>query len=52
MKVQRVVANIAVPDPAMARVFYGDITRSRCAMDMDWIRTYGNEAKMSFSSAS
>lgn len=47
MKVQRVVANIAAPDPALASAFYGDILGLDVLMDMDWIRTYGNEAKMS-----
>ena len=47
MKVQRVVANIAAPDPALASGFYGDILGLDVLMDMDWIRTYGNTAKMS-----
>lgn len=47
MKVHRVVANTAVPDPALAGVFYGDILGLDVLMDMDWIRTYGNEARMS-----
>ena len=47
MKVQRVVANIAAPDPALASRFYGDILGLDVLMDMNWIRTYGNNAKMS-----
>lgn len=46
MKVQRVVANIAAPDPTVASAFYGDILGLDVLMDMGWIRTYGNEAKM------
>lgn len=47
MKVQRVVANVAARDPALASAFYGDILGLDVLMDMDWIRTYGNKAKMS-----
>jgi lactoylglutathione lyase len=47
MTVQRVVANIAAPDPAKASAFYGDILGLDVLMDMAWIRTYGNETKMS-----
>jgi catechol 2,3-dioxygenase-like lactoylglutathione lyase family enzyme len=47
MKVQRVVANIAASDPALASKFYGDMLGLDVLMDMDWIRTYGNKAKMS-----
>lgn len=44
MKVQRIVANVATPDPAMASAFYGDILGLDVLMDMHWIRTYGNRA--------
>lgn len=47
MKVQRIVANIAAPNPALADAFYGDILGLDVLMDLDWIRTYGNKAKMS-----
>jgi len=47
MKVQRVVANVAARDPALTSAFYGDILGLDVLMDMDWIRTYGNKAKMS-----
>ena len=40
MKVQRVVANITAPDPALASRFYGDILGLDVLMDMNWIRTY------------
>ena len=47
MKVLRVVANIAAPDPARAAAFYGDLLGLEILMNLDWIRTYGNEARMS-----
>ena len=47
MKVQRIVANIATPDPALAGAFYGDLLGLDVLMDMHWIRTYGNTARMS-----
>ena len=47
MQVQRVVANIAAPDPAQASAFYGDILGLDVLMDMQWIRTYGSNATMS-----
>lgn len=46
MKVLRVVANIAASDPALANAFYDDLLGLDVLMDMGWIRTYGNEAKM------
>ena len=42
MKVKRIVANVAVLDPAAARRFYGDVLRLDVLMDMGWIVTYGS----------
>ena len=47
MKVKRVVANVAAPDPALAKAFYGDILGLEVLMDQGWIATYGSSAKMS-----
>lgn len=47
MKVRRIVANLRAPDPALANAFYRDILGLDVLMDMDWIRTYGNDATMS-----
>ncbi len=47
MKVQRIVANVTSPDPALASKFYGDILGLDLPMDMNWIRTYGSKTKMS-----
>lgn len=49
MKVNRIVANIAVPSPeAMqaAQHFYGELLGLDLLMDHGWIATYGNAAKM------
>lgn len=46
MKVKRIVANIATPDVAAAREFYGDILGLDLLMDHGWLVTYGNAAKM------
>lgn len=42
MKVHRIVANIATPDPGAAKRFYGDILGLDVLMDMGWITTYGS----------
>lgn len=47
MKVQRVVANMKVADPSLAQKFYGQILGLDLLMDMNWIRTYGSDVKMS-----
>jgi catechol 2,3-dioxygenase-like lactoylglutathione lyase family enzyme len=47
MKVQRIVANVVAADPARAERFYGDILGLDLLMDMNWIRTYGSNTKMS-----
>lgn len=47
MKVNRIVANIETPDPAKAERFYRDLLGLELLMDHGWIRTYGNDSKMS-----
>jgi catechol 2,3-dioxygenase-like lactoylglutathione lyase family enzyme len=47
MKVQRIVANVAAADPALAEKFYCEILGLDLLMDMDFIRTYGTKTKMS-----
>jgi catechol 2,3-dioxygenase-like lactoylglutathione lyase family enzyme len=46
MKVKRIVANIAAPEPARAAVFYKDVLGLDLLMDHGWIRTYGLPADM------
>ncbi|MBI4694140.1 MAG: VOC family protein [Gammaproteobacteria bacterium] len=46
MKVQRVVANVAAANPALADEFYGRILGMKVLMDMNWIRTYGSKTRM------
>ncbi|MEZ2292938.1 VOC family protein [Variovorax sp. RCC_210] len=46
MKVERIVANIAAPDPARAAVFYKDVLGLDLLMDHGWILTYGSQADM------
>ena len=48
MKVKRIVANIAAPDIAAARGFYGELLGLDLLMDHGWIATYGSRAAMSF----
>ncbi len=40
MVVKRIVANIASPEPAAARAFYGDVLGLEIAMDHGWIVTF------------
>ena len=47
MKVKRIVANIAAPDIAAARGFYGELLGLDLLMDHGWIATYGSRAAMS-----
>lgn len=47
MKVLRIVGNVRAPDPALAEKFYGEILGLDLLMNLNWIRTYGSEAKMS-----
>jgi catechol 2,3-dioxygenase-like lactoylglutathione lyase family enzyme len=46
LKVRRVVANVAAPEPALADKFYRQVLGMNLLMDMNWIRTYGSTAKM------
>ncbi|MET3181985.1 VOC family protein [Variovorax sp. NFACC27] len=46
MKVKRLVANFATPEPARAAVFYKDILGLDLLMDHGWIQTYGSQAGM------
>ncbi len=46
MKVKRLVANIDVPDVALAHRFYADILGLDLLMDHGWIQTYGSPDKM------
>ena len=46
MKVNRIVANIAVKDVAAAKRFYQDILGLNILMDHGWIVTYGSAQKM------
>ena len=46
MKVTRVVTNVAVPDPVVAKRFYQDILGLEVLMDLGWIATYGSQEKM------
>lgn len=47
MKVKRIVADFAVPDPSAAKRFYHDVFGLDVLMDMGWIATYGSSQKMS-----
>ncbi|PSK91166.1 VOC family protein [Taibaiella chishuiensis] len=44
--VKRIVANIAVTDPAAARTFYETILGLDMLMDHGWIVTYGSDTRM------
>jgi catechol 2,3-dioxygenase-like lactoylglutathione lyase family enzyme len=46
MNVKRIVANIAVEDPAAAKRFYQDILGLDVLMDMGWMVTYGSSEAM------
>ncbi|MGB7480216.1 MAG: VOC family protein [Burkholderiaceae bacterium] len=46
MQVKRIVANIATPDLAAARRFYGEVLGLELLMDHGWLATYGTAAKM------
>ena len=47
MTVKRIVANLAVSDPAQAKRFYQDVLGLDVLMDMGWIATYGSNETMS-----
>ncbi len=46
MKVKRIVADFAVPDPEVAKSFYRDVLGLDLLMDMGWIATYGTRGTM------
>ncbi len=46
MKVRRIVANIASPDLAAARRFYGEALGLELLMDHGWIATWGSAETM------
>lgn len=46
VNVKRIVSNIHAADLDAAKAFYQDILGLDILMDHDWIRTYGNEARM------
>ena len=46
MKIKRIVADIATPDIAAAKHFYGHILGLELLMDHGWIATYGSEEQM------
>ncbi len=45
MAVRRIVANLAVTDPARANVFYRDLLGLDLVMDHGWLRTYAADAQ-------
>ena len=47
MKVNRIVANVTVADPAVVHAFYKDLLGLELAMDHGWIRTYTSTSQMS-----
>jgi catechol 2,3-dioxygenase-like lactoylglutathione lyase family enzyme len=46
MKVKRIIANIAAPDPAAVDAFYRGVLGLDLVMDHGWIRTYAGPATM------
>lgn len=46
VKVKRIVANVAVPDPRAAGRFYRDALGLDLLMDHGWIATYGSRERM------
>jgi len=46
MAVKRIVVNMYASDMEASRVFYQDILGLEVIMDMEWIRTYGNDNNM------
>lgn len=46
MKVRRIVANIATPDPSAADAFYRDVLGLDVLMDHGWLRTLGSAESM------
>ena len=45
MKVKRIVANVASPEPARAEAFYRDVLGLELMMDLGFIVTYGSAEK-------
>lgn len=45
MAVARIVANIAVEDPATAQAFYGDVLGLEQVMDLGFIRTFADDTR-------
>jgi catechol 2,3-dioxygenase-like lactoylglutathione lyase family enzyme len=46
MKVKRIIANLAAPEPATVDDFYRGLLGLDLAMDHGWIRTYAGAARM------
>lgn len=46
MKVKRIVTNVASPEVAKAKLFYGDLLGMEVLMDQGWITTYGSVEEM------
>jgi catechol 2,3-dioxygenase-like lactoylglutathione lyase family enzyme len=46
LQVNRIVANLDVPDPTRARAFYQDALGLDLLMDHGWIQTYGSQTEM------
>jgi catechol 2,3-dioxygenase-like lactoylglutathione lyase family enzyme len=46
MKVKRIVADVCVPDVALAKRFYRDVLGLDILMDFGWIASYGSSAQM------
>ncbi|OVZ59523.1 glyoxalase [Pigmentiphaga sp. NML080357] len=45
MTVRRIVANLAAPDPALARAFYEDLLGLEIVMDHGWLLTFASGGK-------
>lgn len=46
MKVKRIIANIAAPEPSDVDAFYQGVLGLEVTMDHGWIRTYAGSAQM------
>ncbi|MEO4046964.1 VOC family protein [Pseudomonas sp. CAU 1711] len=46
MRVKRIIANIAAPEPSAVDGFYRDILGLELVMDHGWIRTYAGASEM------
>jgi catechol 2,3-dioxygenase-like lactoylglutathione lyase family enzyme len=47
MRVKRIVANVAIPEPKAAQAFYGEVLGLDLLMDHEFIVTYGSSEKAS-----